>query len=86
MVREISNVVKQLPVTLGVLARQMENLKKEVLSIYPGSTIIEELKSMVKEISDFVDGVQSDVLDFYSVGVFCFLISVMYIRVECSCQ
>jgi archaellum component FlaC len=59
-------VVKNLPTILGDVSQKLKNFVEEVFNI-AGSTIVEEIKIIVQNVRNFVDGIQQDVLKFYNV-------------------
>ncbi|XP_052224342.1 uncharacterized protein LOC127839993 [Dreissena polymorpha] len=65
VVNEVVDIVKNLPTRLGEVANRMRDFVKELFSI-SANTIIEEIKSIVKEVSDFIDGIKNDALKFYN--------------------
>ncbi|KAH3823827.1 hypothetical protein DPMN_125650 [Dreissena polymorpha] len=65
VVNEIVDIVKNLPTRLGEVASRMRDFVKELYSI-SANTVIEEIKGIVKEVSDFIDEVKKDALKFYN--------------------
>ncbi|KAH3708804.1 hypothetical protein DPMN_068263 [Dreissena polymorpha] len=65
VVNEIVDIVKNLPTRLGEVANRMRDCVKELFSI-SANTVSEEIKSIAKEVSDFIDGIKNDALKFYN--------------------
>lgn len=63
---EVVDIIKHLPTRLGEIASRMADFVKELFSV-EGNSAIEEVKTIVKEVRDFIDGIQTDALKFYNV-------------------
>lgn len=66
-VNKIVAIVKDLPTKLGIVGTRMRDFVKEVFEM-TGDTIVEKIKSIVKEIRDYIEGTRNDILKFYNVG------------------
>ncbi|XP_053407458.1 uncharacterized protein LOC123547213 isoform X2 [Mercenaria mercenaria] len=65
IVNTIVQTVKNLPTILGDVAKRLWEFVQEIFSI-AGSTILEEIKIIIQNVRNFVDGVKQDVLKFYN--------------------
>jgi len=69
VVNEIVHTVQTIPTTLGDIAIQMRGFVQSIFSVHVGgNAAMEEIKSISKEIRDFLDGIQNDALKFYNVS------------------
>ncbi|KAH3690173.1 hypothetical protein DPMN_191892 [Dreissena polymorpha] len=66
VVNEIVDIVKHLPTRLGEVASRMRDFVKELYSI-SANIVVEEIKGIVKESSEFIEGIKKDALKFYNV-------------------
>jgi len=66
-VNEVVDIITHLPTKLGEVASRMADFVTELFSV-EGNSAIEEIKSIVKEVRDFIDGIQTDALKFYNVS------------------
>ena len=68
LVKDIVSIVQNLPTNIADVAIQMRGFVKSMFSVL-GNSAIEEVKSITKEVRDFLDGIQRDALKFYNVSV-----------------
>ncbi|WAR20850.1 CRB-like protein [Mya arenaria] len=67
VVNTLVDTVKHLPTTLGDVVNRMKDFIKDVFSIQvSGDAVVDEIKAIVKEVRDFVDGTAQDALKFYN--------------------
>jgi len=78
MVNEIVHTVQTLPATLGDIATKMRGFVQSMFRVV-GNTAIEEIKSITKEIRDFLNGIQHDALNFYNVSWY-----ILFIKNGCK--
>ncbi|WAR20774.1 hypothetical protein MAR_014748 [Mya arenaria] len=64
-VNTLVQIVKHLPTKLGDVATRMKEFVKDLFSI-SGNAVIDEIKAIVKEVRDFIDGISQDALKFYN--------------------
>ncbi|WAR20843.1 hypothetical protein MAR_014817 [Mya arenaria] len=64
-VNSLVDIVKHLPTKLGDVATRMKEFVKDLFSI-SGNAVIDEIKAIVKEVRDFIDGISQDALKFYN--------------------
>lgn len=54
---------------MGEVSANLKTFVKKIFNI-AGSTIVEEIKIIIQEIRNFVDGVKQDILKFYNVSCY----------------